>query len=407
MSDLALALRNLWRQRVRSGIALSAILFGVVALLLSGGFIEWVFFAMREATIESRFGHIQAVRPGYFRFGTADPYRYLLPEKSPELTNIEAVSEVRLVTPRIAFGGLVSFGETTVSFLGEGVDPAKEAIIGRQLHITHGEQLSSSDARGLILGEGLAMNLGVKIGDRVVLVTTTETGSINAVDAHVRGIFYTSSKVFDDVALRTPIRMAQSLLRTTGTHVWVVLLESTDKTDVTLTKLKAQLPTNKSGLEFVSWKELDEFYNRTVTLFSRQLNVVRIILAVIIVLSVSNTLTMTVLERTNEIGTLMAIGLKKRKILRIFIAEGFVLGLSGGVIGVIIGLVLAWIISSIGIPMPPPPGMQRGFIGEIRVTSTLAINSFAFAAISAAAASIYPAWKASRLLIVDALRHSR
>jgi putative ABC transport system permease protein len=407
MSDLALALRNLWRQRVRSGIALSAIFFGVVALLLSGGFIEWVFFAMREATIESRFGHIQAVRPGYFTFGTADPYRYLLPEKSPELTNIEAISEVRLVTPRIAFGGLVSFGETTVSFLGEGVDPAKEAIIGRQLHITHGEQLSSSDARGLILGEGLAMNLGVKIGDRVVLVTTTETGSINAVDARVRGIFYTSSKVFDDVALRAPIRMAQNLLRTTGTHVWVVLLESTDKTDVTLTKLKAQLPTNKSGLEFVGWKELDEFYNRTVSLFSRQLNVVRIILAVIIVLSVSNTLTMTVLERTNEIGTLMAIGLKKRKILRIFIAEGFVLGLSGGVIGLIIGLVLAWIISSVGIPMPPPPGMQRGFVGEIRVTLMLVINSFAFAAVSAAAASIYPAWKASRLGIVDALRQNR
>jgi len=407
MSDLALAARNLWRHRIRSGIALAAILFGVVALLLSGGFIEWVFFAMREAAIESRFGHIQAVRPGYFKFGTADPYRYLLPEKSPALANIEAVPEVRLVTPRIAFGGLISFGETTVSFLGEGADPAKEAIIGRQLHITHGEQLSSKDAHGLILGEGLANNLGAKTGDRVVLVTTTETGGINAVDARVRGIFYTSSKVFDDVALRTPMEMAQSLLRTTGTHAWVVLLKNTEDTDTALAELKAKLPANKSGLEFVSWKELDEFYNRTVSLFSRQLNVVKFILAIIILLSVSNTLTMTVLERTNEIGTLMAIGLRKNKILRIFIAEGFVLGLSGGAIGLIIGLVLAWIISSIGIPMPPPPGMQRGFIGEIRVTVMLAINSFTFAAVSAVTASIYPAWKASRLAIVDALRHSR
>jgi putative ABC transport system permease protein len=309
-----------------------------------------------------------------------------------------------LVTPRLAFGGLISFGDTTVSFLGEGVDPAKEAIIGRQLHIAHGEQLSARDGQGLILGEGLAQNLGAKIGDRVVLVTTTETGSINAVDAGVRG---TSSKVFDDVALRTSMIMAQNLLRTKGTHAWIILLKSTDETDTAVTKLKTQLPAKDSGLEFVSWKELDDFYNRTVSLFSRQLNVVRIILAIIIVLSVSNTLTMTVLERTNEIGTLMAIGFRKAKILRIFLVEGFLLGLSGGAIGLVVGLVLAWIISSVGIPMPPPPGMQRGFIGEIRITAILAFNSFAFAALSAVAASIYPAWKASRLTIVDALRHSR
>jgi putative ABC transport system permease protein len=407
MSDFSLAVRNLWRHRTRSAIALSAILFGVVALVLSGGFIEWVFFAMREAAIESRFGHIQAVRPGYFRFGTADPYRYLLPEQSPELTKIAAVPEVRLVAPRLAFGGLISFGDTTISFLGEGADPAKESIIGRQLHITHGHELSQNDAQGVILGEGLARNLGVTVGDRVVLLTTTDVGSINAVEGRVRGIFYTSSKAFDDVALRAPLGMTQKLLRTTGTHVWVVLLRNTDDTDAALAALKAQLPPSQSGVEFFSWKELDEFYNRTVSLFSRQLDVVRIILGIIIVLSVSNTLTMTVLERTNEVGTLMALGLKKLKILRIFITEGLVLGLSGGAIGLLIGCLLAWAISSIGIPMPPPPGMQRGFIGEIRVTAMIALNSFAFAALSAVFASIYPAWKASRIPIVDALRHSR
>ncbi|HKX83118.1 MAG TPA: ABC transporter permease, partial [Pyrinomonadaceae bacterium] len=268
MSDFSLAVRNLWRHRTRSAIALSAILFGVVALVLSGGFIEWVFFAMREAAIESRFGHIQAVRPGYFRYGTADPYRYLLPEQSPELSTIAAVPEVRLVSPRLAFGGLISFGDTTISFLGEGADPVKESIIGRQLHITHGQELSKNDAEGLILGEGLARNLGVKIGDRVVLLTTTDAGSINAVDGRVRGIFYTSSKTFDDVALRAPLEMSQKLLRTNGTHVWVVLLRNTDDTDAALTALKAQLPPGKSEVEFFSWKELDEFYNRTVSLFS-------------------------------------------------------------------------------------------------------------------------------------------
>jgi putative ABC transport system permease protein len=90
MRDLALAFRNLFRHRVRSAIALSAIVFGVAALLQSGGFIDWIFVNLREATIQSRLGHIQVTRPGYFTDGTADPFAFLLAERPPELDRIAA-----------------------------------------------------------------------------------------------------------------------------------------------------------------------------------------------------------------------------------------------------------------------------------------------------------------------------
>jgi putative ABC transport system permease protein len=92
-------------------------------MVLAEGFIQWVFLAMREATIQSQSGHIQVVRPGYFRQGTANPFDYLLPSTSPALSRIESTPGVKLVAPRLKLTGLISHGDTTVSFIGEGVVP--------------------------------------------------------------------------------------------------------------------------------------------------------------------------------------------------------------------------------------------------------------------------------------------
>ena len=117
-------------------------------------------------------------------------------------------------------------------------------------------------------------------------------------------------------------------------------------------------------------------------------------------------LIMNVMERKGEIGTLLAIGLKRKKILQMFATEGALLGIAGGLTGIVLGYALAHLISSIGIPMPPPPGMERGFTGEIRVTASLLMSAFLIASITTLLAGLYPAWKASREQIVNALRHN-
>jgi putative ABC transport system permease protein len=135
--------------------------------------------------------------------------------------------------------------------------------------------------------------------------------------------------------------------------------------------------------------------------------VMKLIIAVIIVLSISNTMTMSVLERTGEIGTAMALGVRRAGILRQFVTEGVLIGTLGGVLGVLLGVVLALAISGVGIPMPPPPGMGRGFVGEIRITGGLVVDAVVLALATTLLASLYPAWKASRMEVVDALRHNR
>jgi putative ABC transport system permease protein len=403
--DVWLAFRNVTRQRRRSAMGVVAVAFGIVALILAAGFIEWVHWATREGVIGSRIGHIQVVREGYLESGTADPFRFLLPESAPEREAIEQVPGVRAVMPRLVFSGLVSLGESTLSFTGEGIDPEKETTFSTAVVMTQGEGLSPDDKRGIIVGQGLAANLGVKTGDQVVLLANTSSGGINAVEARVRGLFSTDSKAFDDVALRVPLPVAQELLRVKGAHSWVLILDETARTTPVADELRARLADK--GLQIVPWYQLADFYNKTVALFSKQIAVMKLIIAVIIILSISNTLTMSVLERTGEIGTSMALGIKRAQILAQFVGEGAIIGVIGGVVGVVLGLVLAFAISAVGIPMPPPPGMARSFIGEVRVTGSLVVEAFGLGILTTLAASLYPAWKASRMEIVNALRHNR
>jgi putative ABC transport system permease protein len=404
--QILLAFRNITRQKRRSGLAVGAVTFGITALLLASGFIEWIFHDFREATIRSQLGHLQIVQPGYFEVGKADPYAFLLPGNLPGLDDLSHNTDwIKTIVPRLSFSGLISYGEATLSFIGEGVDPHEQDHFGEALQISAGNNLSAHQPNHLIMGEGLARNLGVKTGDQVVLLVNTASGGINAVEMIIGGLFSTVTKSYDDNALRLPIDMARKLLRTQGTHSWIVLLNDTEQTDQMLMVLRDRLPEAK--FEIVPWYELADFYNKTTVLFTKQVQAIKLIIALIILLGISNTMTMNVMERTGEIGTAMALGVKRSGILRQFLHEGALIGGIGGLLGILIGLLLAVIISDIGIPMPPPPGMARGYTGEILVTLNMTLEALALAIFTTLIASVYPAWKASRMQIVDALRHNR
>ena len=309
--QLKFAARNLMRHRTRTLISLSAIAFGVIALLLAGGFIEWIFWAMREAAIQTGLGHIQITRSGFRDAGFADPNAYILPFDAAELRAVRSAPVVKVVEQRLVLNGLASSGETTVAFTGEAVDPQAAELNSKVLAIA-GENLSDTDATGVLLGSGLANALGVTRGDRVSFIVSLTGGGINAVEGRVRGTFSTGVKAYDDSAVRMPLSLGRQLLKVSGAHIWVIGLDATEHTDETMAYLRAQLPSSR--FELASWFELSDFYRKSVVLLSRQIDVVGILIGVIIVLGISNTLTMNVLERTGEIGTLMAMGTPRRGI---------------------------------------------------------------------------------------------
>ncbi len=403
---LSLAFRNLIRQKRRSTISVSAVAFGITALILSSGFIQWIFLDFRETSIRSQLGHLQIVYPGYHDAGKADPLSFLLPNAPPNLNTVDDNSDqIKIIVPRLSFNGLISHGEATLSFIGDGIDPREQLAFGNAVQISEGNPLSIDHPFHIIVGEGLARNLGLKVGDQAVLLVDSATGGINAIEVFVGGLFSTVTKSYDDNAIRVPIETARQLLRTQGTHSWIVLLNDTEQTDHVLAKFRNSLPHDK--FEVVPWYLLADFYNKTIALFTKQILAIKVIIALIILLSIFNTMSITVMERIGEIGTAMALGVKRVNIMRIFLNEGVLIGCVGGLVGLSVGLLLAAIISNIGIPMPPPPGMARGYTGQILVTLDIALESLVLAVATTLVASVYPAWKASRMQIVDALRHNR
>lgn len=402
LATLHLALRNLRRNTKRTIVAVATVASGIVAFLLAGGFINWIFHDMREATIHSQLGHLQIVRPGYFEKGIADPYAFLLPADSAELGKLATITGVTSITPRLAFSGLASFEETTIAFAGEGIDPIRERPISSRITIKEGRDIERIDEASAILGEGLAKSLGIKPGDSIVLLGTTASGSANAIEVTVVGTFFTIYKEYDDTALRLPIPLARKLMKVDGATSWVALLEETGLTPSVAASARGMLA--EKSFQIIPWTDLADFYNKTVVLFSKQVDVVKFIIGLIIVLTISNTQTMSVLERTTEIGTSLAIGSRSSEILRLFLLEGALIGIAGGLLGLALGYLLATVISSIGIPMPPPPGMARGYTGQILISANLAIDGLLLALLTTLLASFMPAWRASRMNIVDALR---
>jgi len=194
-------------------------------------------------------------------------------------------------------------------------------------------------------------------------------------------------------------------MRVRGAHTWIVLLDATEHTDRFVAELRDELPAR--NYQIVPWHELADFYNKTVSLFTKQVDVVRAIIAAIIVLGITNTMMMSVMERTGEIGTAMALGTRRRRVMTQFLVEGALLGALGGLVGILLGIAIAGVVSAIGIPMPAPPGMAHGYVAAIVVTPAMTVAALALAVATTLAASAWPAWKASRLVIVDALRHQR
>ena len=395
--------KNVLRQVGRTSAALTAVVFGVVSMILAAGFIDWNLEFGRDHSIESQLGHLQVMRPGFLELGRSDPHAYLLPARAAtDLADLHALPGYRVDAPRLLISGLASSGDITLSFIGEGVDPAAEAILSASLRFPEGRNLLPDEPNTVIVGSGLAENLQTGLGDLLVLIANTEAGGISAVEARVVGIFESIFKAYDDVALRIPLALSRELMRSEGEHLRLVLLERIDQTEAAVEQLRGSLPADH--YQVVPWQDMSDFYNKSVELFSKQVGVIYLIIGVIIVLAISNTMTMAVMERVGEIGTLMALGNRRRDILGIFLAEGCILGLLGAGVGLVLGILLGLLISAIGIPMPPGPVMAWGYEAGILLSVENLGKAAIIALVTTVLASIYPAWKASRLAIVDALR---
>lgn len=399
-----LAFRNIFRNRLRTALTLAAIITGVAAIIISGGFVEDVFVQLREATIHSRIGHVQISRQGYIEYGRHEPSRYMIDQPDVVIDAVRSIPHVEAAMARLNFSGLANNGRADLPIIGEGIESGKEERLGTATTIVGGRSLTDTDIFGAMIGEGVAAALDLRPGDFVTLMVNTAEGALNTFEYEVTGIFRTFSKEYDDRAVRISLPAAQELLFTQFAHSIVVLLDDTTTTDVTTETLRARL--EPLGYEVKPWYELADFYQKTEALYRRQFGALQSIILVMLVLSVASTINMVVYERTGEFGTLLALGLRQRQIFKLVLLENALLGLLGSLLGVVVGVALAALISGIGVAMPPPPGSSIGYIATIRLVPWVLAIAALTGALAALIAAVLPARRASRLHVVDALRHN-
>lgn len=399
-----LAFRNIFRNRSRTALTLAAITSGITAIIVSGGFIEDTFVQLRESTIHSRLGHLQVFRQGYLEYGQRDPTRYLITQPKQVMDALRPIPHVKETMARMSFSGLANNGQADLPILGEGVEPDKEARLGTATTLVAGRALADTDEFGVVIGEGVATALQLKPGSYLSLMINTPEGALNTLEFKVVGIFRTFSKEYDDRAVRISLAAARELLFTPSVHNIVVLLDDTDATDKVTAMVKEAL--EKQGYEVKVWYELADFYKKTEELYKRQLGALQFVILLMLILSVASTINMAVFERSGEFGTLQAIGLRRLAIFKLVVLENILLGFVGGILGVVVGVSIAAIISSIGIPMPPPPGSNIGYIATIRVVPGVLLAAAFIGMLATVIAAVLPGRRASRLPVVEALRHN-
>ena len=257
---------------------------------------------------------------------------------------------------------------------------------------------------GMIAGLGLAEKFAGEPGTLVTLMTNMASGALNVVDVELRGVFEGGMKVYDDWTLKLPLPAVEELLMDDSTEQIILMLDETDAVDQTRLELAALFEREGLDLELKSWRDLALFHNQTVALFNRELDVIKLIVATIVILGIANTIGMSIIERRVELATLRALGLKRRAIGALLLLEALATGLLGGFLGVVLGAVIAKVVTAIGIPFPSPPGATRPFMGGVDIDLGIASFAFLLSVAATLVAALLPVWRATRRPIAETLR---
>jgi len=404
MKWLKLAYGNVLRNKRRTLITIIITAIGVSSILVGGGFAHFTYEGLREMAARDS-GHLIMAHKDYFNKEEESQLQYGLTDYKKLSTEMLKDREIRYVLPRIEFSGLISNGDKSVIFLGTGVDPAGEfKVKGPFLTMVSGSVLSrkeSPDDPKIVIGKKMAASLNASVGDVLTLLSTTSEGSLNAMDVTVQGVMTTGVPDMDKRVIYVNVKTAQNLLLTDKVSSLSVYLRNTEDTD----HYRATLGQKYSSYAWQTWLDKAFYYLGVKGIYDRIFGLLGIVILVMVYFSISNTVSMSVIERTREIGTLRAMGTYQWEINRGFTLEGFVIGVIGSLSGALLSILIAISFRVLDLQMPPPPGRSEGYPLAIDIPLELyaiAISVSIFICMLAAGLS---ATKASGKSIVDALSH--
>lgn len=420
-SLLKLAFRNVFRFKRRTFITFSAVSIGLALLIIIITLMNGVDKQSINNIVNSETSHIKIFKRGYFEKKDEVPMDLTIENADAIRSRLIGKPEIREMEKRILFGASLIKGVDELPCLGVAMEPERDPdIFNIKASLLRGSWLSPGDTR-ILIGTGLAGDVGLKVGDRVTIrlisSSNDESFTWNALDVEVGGIFDTGNPNTDGQVIILSLGRAQRAL-SMGSRVTelVVRLNVKDNMapEIETIKKEIQQILDEGGTDHqaFSWKELAGEFLVISKMKTRNSSLIILIMLVIASMGIANTMLMTVLERTREIGMLSALGMKKSDILTLFILEGGIIGMLGSLLGCVLGGLASWYLEVHGWRLGSDTfgeitasfyPLKNVFYADL--TFDVLVMTFVFGTAIALVTSFYPALKAARLNPVDALRH--
>jgi putative ABC transport system permease protein len=400
--DLKIALRNVFRNRRRTALSLAVIVVGTAIFLLTLAFIGETLRSSRTAIV-CETGAVQVADRRLFEDETKG-YDYLI---SPELRDrvVALVVDRAGVTGtgwRLDFAGLVGNEKGSTLILGRGLTTCS-CVENYDCFAIEGGTLPSDDSREVVLGRALAAKLGVGIGDPVNVATGTASGNFNAATVTMVGsVTYSTEAVEKQLGLFSAA-FVQRLLKTDGVARILIGLEDPGAAADFAAALQRDLDAQGIPLVTRTWEELSSSYGSLKTFYTAFSGLAGIAVFVLVFFSVFEILTISFLERTREVGTVRALGTTRGRVFRGFLLEGAAIGILGAGLGIAAGALVSVAFNAIGFTSTPPGGAVPQAL-RLELSAGTTVVPFLTVVLATLVSSIYPAWKSSRLRVVQALQ---
>lgn len=465
MNQLSLAWRNILRNRRRSALTLAAVCVAAIAILLLGGYVRATVRALETDTVRQT-GHLQVMVKGYLQFGRGNPGRFAIRDHEAVAAALRADAAlqamVSVITPVLHVQGVAGHfaSGTSSNFVGSGWDPDARSLMlewnGNGLRLPPATaHLSAQQANAGVIGIGLAQLLGLcealeakdcvsvpraapdatapALGDDLARLAQQSSGPVssttsapstpaiellsagaggapNVVRMEVVRAQRQGARELDAMYVGLPLDLAQRPVfgpGGSGASAIAIQLKRGADLESARARVNAVLATLGQALEVHDFHVVQPNFDQVVALFTAVFRFVSVLMAVVTLFSVANTINMAVGERTGEIGTLRALGMKRGPVRSMFLIEGALLGTVGSGLGALLGIVLSeYVINTSGMSWTPPGRSTPVPVGVdvLGDPAFIAIAVALFAAL-ACVSSWWPARRAARLEIVEALRH--
>lgn len=447
-TGLLIAARNVLRNKRRTAVTAIVLTVGISAFIAFDSMLA----GMDRMTIESMMRYttsaLVARTPEWEKNASVTPLEHGIRDPKATARAMMAASEdIRAATSRTRFVATASNYTDEQPLIATAIDPAKDSsVFDLAGAVTEGTWLNP-DSPGIVVGSNLAKDLGLKVGDYLLLSATTTDGNLNADEYPIEGLLTTSSPEIDNTGLYIPYPLARRLL---GENLPVTEIAMAVKNQGTLDSLlaRARVAGEKAAIaakaatapapapapaeaeaadadaatdtstattpgqelilspvgvlagDYLAMRNMKSKYSFSIIL---------VVLAIAAV-GIVNTVLMSVYARIKEIGVLLAYGMPRREIGRMFATEGLIVGVIGSLGGVASGALIVWFMVAIGIDLTPMMGkLDMGSIpaagilhGEWKIGSM--VFGFGFGVAASWLAALIPSRKASRMRAVDALR---